>query len=408
MCTCTLLLYYSTTLLLVYVHTANDAPIPAEKPGDDETRHVRRGKERSSSAKMNNDTTGDEPFDEPPTSSSPVGGGLPSPNELVSEGDLERPPRPELSGPEIPITTQHASIQIDAPPQNADPSGGVSVSEQRSTAGGAVPVAVESAATVEVSPPFSHGSEPNQQESAHAAAPDTAYYAANEFNDDEDGEIRYTDDDIQRDAANIAVMAMVNIALIFFAGLFVCAVAGSILLMGHFGFVTFTIILCLVAIVIGTVLWVIQIVDHDRKLKPVKRKMKRWQAIAKAVVVNEIENFKLDWQEHLMLTNGGDGDDYDDYQEMDDDGENNVEGALGAISASAGAVPGSVEKNTTSSSSTRGSDRPRSVIFGLVVHPFLKGKKKMRRLGRKKKKKNENIAGVTSNYVAPAATKEMV
>ena len=82
---------------------------------------------------------------------------------------------------------------------------------------------------------------------------------------------------------------------------------------------------------------------------------------------------------------------------------NDVEGGVATTSASADMAG----MNTTTSSRRGRSDKPRSVIFGMVVKPFLKGKKKMRKLGRKKKKKkDEDVAGVTSSYVPP--TTEMV
>ena len=287
---------------------------------------------------MDND---EEPFDEPSSKVLPSTGGGGSP----PGGGSERPPAPSV-GPEAPMPVQGvaAAQSVSNPiPEKASTTMTGTAQQQ------AVAVPQEDVCAIAIDksasdvPRVSSASEPKHPEpeaseqitaatafaehastatsppprtatDSHAAA--TADEPKEE--DDEDGEIRYTDDDIQKDAANIAVMAVVNVALIFFAGLFLCAVAGSILLMGQFGFVTFTIVLCLVAIVVGTGMWVLQVVDQDRKLRPVKRKMERWQAIAKAVVINEIENFKLDWQEHLMLTNGGEGDDYEDYQEMGD------------------------------------------------------------------------------------------
>lgn len=221
---------------------------------------------------------------------------------------------------------------------------------------------------------------------------------------DDDDKIRYTDEDIQRDASSIAVMAMVNVALIFFAGIFVCAIAGSILFMGQFGFVTLCIVICLVGIVVGTVAWIIKIITGDKKLRPVQRKMRRWRAIAKAVVVNEIINFRLDMREHLLLTNGGEcGDPEDDgsYEEMDASDTNDGAGGQQAPSA------------TDSSARTASNSRSRSVIFGLMVRPFVKGKKKIKRkLGRKNNGK-DNMAATTESaeggaYVPPAVSTEMV
>ena len=205
---------------------------------------------------------------------------------------------------------------------------------------------------------------------------------------EQDGQIRYTDQDIQRDASSIAVMAAVNVALLFFAGLFACAVAGSILFMGQFGFVTLCLVLFLVGIVGGTVAWIVSIIAGDEKLRPVRRKMDRWQAIAKAVVVNEIVNFRLDMQEHMLLTDGRDcGDDEEGYYEE----------------------MGEAPEATDSVRATNTNDgKSRSVIFGLLVKPFVKGRKKMlkRKLGRKKKKStssNPATQEAGSAYIPPAA-----
>ena len=205
---------------------------------------------------------------------------------------------------------------------------------------------------------------------------------------EQDGQIRYTDQDIQRDASSIAVMAAVNVALLFFAGLFACAVAGSILFMGQFGFVTLCLVLCLVGIVGATAAWIVSIIAGDEKLRPVRRKMDRWQAIAKAVVVNEIVNFRLDMQEHMLLTDGRDcGDDEEGYYEE-----------MGEAPEAADSVRAT---NTNDGKS-------RSVIFGLLVKPFVKGRKKMlkRKLGRKKKKStssNPATQEAGSAYIPPAA-----
>ena len=204
---------------------------------------------------------------------------------------------------------------------------------------------------------------------------------------DQDGHIRYTDQDIQRDASSIAVMAAVNVALLFFAGLFACAVAGSILFMGQFGFVTLCLVLFLVGIVGGTVAWIVTILAGDEKLRPVRRKMDRWQAIAKAVVVNEIVNFRLDMQEHMLLTDGRDCGDDDEgyYEEM-------------------GEAPAATDSVRATNASTDGTSR--SVVFGLLVKPFVKGTKKIKRkLGRKKKSTSSTPATqeAGSTYIPPAA-----
>ena len=232
-----------------------------------------------------------------------------------------------------------------------------------------------------------HSRTPKPSASADIAPPADILEKEEEEEDedyDQDGKIRYTDQDIQRDASSIAVMAAVNVALLFFAGLFACAVAGSILFMGQFGFVTPCLVLFLVGIVGGTVAWIVSIIAGDEKLRPVRRKMDRWQAIAKAVVVNEIVNFRLDMQEHMLLTDGRDCDDDEEgyYEEM-------------------GEAPEATDSARATNASTDG--KSRSVIFGLLVKPFVKGRKKIKRNFGRKKKSTPATQEAGSAYIPPAA-----
>ena len=51
---------------------------------------------------------------------------------------------------------------------------------------------------------------------------------------------------------------------------------------------------------------------EDARLKPVRRQIRRWKAVATAVVLKEIRDFQLDWNEHLLLTDGSEYNLYDD------------------------------------------------------------------------------------------------
>lgn len=101
--------------------------------------------------------------------------------------------------------------------------------------------------------------------------------------------------------------------------------------------------------------------DQDRVMRPVRRKIRRWHAIATAVVVNEIKDFQLDIQDHLLLTNGDTG---------------------------AGIYESEYEDNTTTTGNRKRRRGPRSKLFGILVKPLLK-KKSNFRFGRKKKSSNE-------------------
>jgi len=196
---------------------------------------------------------------------------------------------------------------------------------------------------------------------------------------DETGEkddFNYDDVEIQKDAANELVAMMVHVMLGFFMCLFFGALVVSIVIVGKYGFLTLVLICSLMLIALSLGFFISSLMDKDRMLKPVRRKIRRWHAVATAVVVKEIRDFQLDMNEHLMLTDGSAQD--DDYDLMSEDGQ----------------MPKPLKKR-------RG---PRSKVFGFLVKPFLK-KKDGRRFKFGKKTKNTDD-GVGNNDAT--ATHEMV
>ena len=346
-----------------------------------------------------------EPFDEPhATGGGEVAAGGPS-DKISRDGELEVSAKPErdvahtaianTSTQQGPMTmtqetggSSNATCTLDTSVAHAAAAPSSSLPPTADLSQPGVPpendnVSPAPLANTDNAPP------PISTAAKHATTADIIEEKEDEDEDyDQDGQIRHTDQDIQRDASSIAVMAAVNVALLFFAGLFVCAVAGSILFTAQFGFVTLCLVLCLVGIVGGTVAWIVSIIAGDEKLRPVRRKMDRWRAIAKAVVVNEIVNFRLDMQEHMLLTDGrdcGDDDEEGYYEEMGGD------------------APAATDSARATNASADG--KSRSVIFGLLVKPFVKGRKKIRKLGRKKKTNTSNPAmqDAGSAYTPPAA-----
>jgi hypothetical protein len=126
--------------------------------------------------------------------------------------------------------------------------------------------------------------------------------------------------------------------------------------------------------------FVSKIMDKDEVLRPVRRKIRRGHAVATAVVIKEIQDFHLDLNEHLLLTNGTvQEDDMDDrvYEMMNEDGRWNGQ--------------------SSSSKKTRGRrGGHRSKVFGFLVKPFLK-EKNGKRFRFRKKKKSEEENGVPCN-----------
>ena len=189
----------------------------------------------------------------------------------------------------------------------------------------------------------------------------------------EKDDYHFDDEEIQKDAADEMVAIVVHIALGFFVLLFFGALVAAIIIVGKYGFLTFVLVASLMMTAVTIGYFVSRMLDQDKVLRPVRRKIRRWHAVATAVVVQEIRDFQLDLNEHLLLTNGdgdGDADAHEDgfYNMMDDHGQ----------------VGGSAASETKTK-------RTRSKIFGILVKPFLKKKKGYKfRFGRKKKNAETN------------------
>ena len=192
----------------------------------------------------------------------------------------------------------------------------------------------------------------------------------------------YDDEEIQRDAANDTVACIVYLALGFFMVLFFGVTVAIIIIVGKYGFVVCIILSVLLFIVLLLGHIIVHFMEQDRVLRPMKKKMRRWHAIATAVVVNELKNFHLDLNDHLLLT-------YDENYQDDDhyDSDNN----------------GSATNDGKSRMRWRGGGRrrggPRSKLFGLLVQPLLKKKNGQARFPRRRKK-NANDNAVAENVTA--------
>lgn len=199
-------------------------------------------------------------------------------------------------------------------------------------------------------------------------------------NQEEKEDYNYDDEEIQKDAANEVVAMVVHIAIGFFMILFFGALIVSIFIVSKYGFFTLLIILILMIMVLTIGYFVSKIMDRDEVLRPVRRKIKRWHAVATAVVIKEIQDFHLDLNEHLLLMNGTafpeEEVDYPIYERMEEEGGWN------------GGPRGGRK-------SRRGGHR--SKVFGFLVKPFLKQKDGKRFRFKRKKKAEEGTDGVPAN-----------
>lgn len=176
--------------------------------------------------------------------------------------------------------------------------------------------------------------------------------------DDNDDDDDYDDDEIQKDAATDRVANVVYCALIFFMGLSMVAVLLVLSLIANYGFVALVIVTLLIVAVLGLAWFVHRTLWKEAKLQPVRRKIRRWKALTTAVVLEEVRNFQLEWNEHLLLTNG----DYDLYDDDNDDEEQDGEDF----------TPDNHHQTaSTATPKKKGKKRAKSILFKFVK-PFLR------------------------------------
>ena len=214
-----------------------------------------------------------------------------------------------------------------------------------------------------------------------------------ERSETEKDDYNYDDYEIQKDAANETVAMIIHAALFFFLILLFGTLVACILIVGKYGFLTFVFIATIVCATLGIGYFVSSLMDEDRVLKPVRRKIRKMHAIATAVAIQEMKDFHYDMNEHFfMLTNGdananansngdvsvsvsGDPSGSNDYGRMDEDGNFSFD------------PEGDVSHAQSTKKKRRG---PRSKLFGMLVKPFLKKKHGQRfYFSRKKKAKQK-------------------
>mmetsp|Transcript_24774 Transcript_24774/g.44870 ORF Transcript_24774/g.44870 Transcript_24774/m.44870 type:complete len:295 (-) Transcript_24774:224-1108(-) len=201
-------------------------------------------------------------------------------------------------------------------------------------------------------------------------------------------EFHYDDDEIKKDAANIMVTFCVHLSLAFFAALFCGAIFASVVVVSAYGFVTFAAACTLVGGLGISGFYVTRLVLNDAKLKPMRRKVKRWQAIATAVIVQEVRDFQADMNAHFLLTNGPDPTESSSPPPYDRGHPGEREG------------PDEDLQPSLKPKKKRG----RSIVFTAVVKPFLKTKHFVtRKAYRKEPKSGEGVA-----YIPPTIDIEIV
>ncbi len=193
------------------------------------------------------------------------------------------------------------------------------------------------------------------------------------------------DPQIQLDAAEQYVSCCVHAMLFFFLALAVISAVLAIIMVSQYGFFAFFIISLFLCVVVGLVMFVDKVMKEDARLKPVRRQIRRWKAVATAVVLKEIRDFQLDWNEHLLLTDGSEYNLYDDDEVPTMD----VDSAAAAAAAK--------------ESKPKKKHGPRSTMFKLVK-PFLKvgGRRRARRNEKKQAAASAaKEANPSENYVPP-------
>ena len=195
-------------------------------------------------------------------------------------------------------------------------------------------------------------------------------------NDDEEETFSPEDEAIKKDAADQIVGCIVHFALAFFIVLTGVAAFLAIMLVSQFGFLALFIISLLLVVVFGIAWFLDHVMKEDAKWKPVRREIRRWKAVATAVVLKEVRDFQLDWNEHLLLTDGN-----AEYDLYDDD-------ELPTMPSSKGATGSAKPKQK----------RGRSVMFKMVK-PFLKFGGRRRR--RKQKESEAATEAATDSYLPP-------
>jgi cation transport ATPase len=224
-----------------------------------------------------------------------------------------------------------------------------------------------------------HKCEPVRASEALTEEPITVETASKDVVASEPHEEENEEETIKKDAADKVVALIVHFALAFFVVLVIVASFLAIKLVSHFGFLAFTIVFFLLMAVCGIAWFVDHVMKEDAKWKPVRQQIRHWKAVATAVVLEEVRLFQLDWNEHLLLTDGK-----ADYDLYDDDVD---------------AIPAVISK------ATRNKDKPkqkrgRSVLFKMVK-PFLHVGERRRRRRKEREAAVESAAATTESYVPP-------
>lgn len=179
-----------------------------------------------------------------------------------------------------------------------------------------------------------------------------------------------------RDAIERTVAMIINLALYFFSALALCTMIMIVIYLAQFGALVLVIVSVLASIVCGLGCFLDKAMREDENWKPVRSKIQEMKDLATAAIFQEVRNFKRDWHEHLLLTDGTVENDGDDI--LRDDNDPNIFVA---------ADPSNKKK--------RWGKGGKSVVFQFVK-PFLK----LRTLGRRRRARNDQTK-VDDAYTPP-------
>lgn len=126
----------------------------------------------------------------------------------------------------------------------------------------------------------------------------------NNNNNDDDDNDTVNNETVGIDASNQRVACVVHVALVFFTVLVGVSVVLVFSLVQQFGLLALVLTSILVMAVVGLAFFLDGVMKEDKKWKPLRKTMRHWQAVTKAVLVQEFKHFQLDWNAYLLLTDG--------------------------------------------------------------------------------------------------------
>jgi len=191
--------------------------------------------------------------------------------------------------------------------------------------------------------------------------------------DDDDDDDAIDLEKVKQDAANDAVAMGIFAALGFFIVLFSSTMVMVILLVSKYGVVAWVSVSSLCFLLCGGGFLTYKYISKEKKMRKAHKNILYWKEVAVQVVLNEIEAFQIEMNEHLMITDGEDEydteDNFNDYQPM------HAESRNPSFTQEKGDDNFRQNPSSSSSKDSKKTKKKKSVLFGMIK-PFLSKKKK--------------------------------